>query len=132
MTHSINGRTINPIGLGCMSLSWAYGTPPADADGERLLHKALDLGYDHLDTARIYGLGHNETLIGRALKSRRGEFVLASKTGIIVDGERRRIEIVSPANKHNRSAVEDFSDTVPSEFRKRAVVSAWVLRSDAA
>ena len=86
------GREVNPVGLGCMTLSWAYGTPPTDADGERLLHRALDLGYDHLDTARIYGLGHNETLIGRALKSRRDEFVLASKTGIIVDGDKRRID----------------------------------------
>ena len=90
--RTLCGRQVNPVGLGCMTLSWAYGTPPADADGERLLHKALDLGYDHLDTARIYGLGHNETLIGRALKARRGEFVLASKTGIIVDGEKRRID----------------------------------------
>ena len=91
-TRTLCGRQVNPVGLGCMTLSWAYGTPPADADGERLLHRALDLGYDHLDTARIYGLGHNETLIGRALKTRRDEFVLASKTGIIVDGERRRID----------------------------------------
>ncbi len=73
---------VESVGLGCMSLSYAYGTPPSDADGERLLHRALDLGYDFLDTAALYGLGHNETLIGRALKARRGEFVLASKCGI--------------------------------------------------
>ena len=91
-TRTFCGRQVNPVGLGCMTLSWAYGTPPSDADGERLLHRALDLGYDHLDTARIYGVGHNETLIGRALKSRRREFVLASKTGIIVDGDKRRID----------------------------------------
>ena len=91
-TRTLCGRDVNPVGLGCMTLSWAYGTPPTDADGERLLHRALDLGYDHLDTARIYGVGHNETLIGRALKSRRDEFVLASKTGIIVDGDKRRID----------------------------------------
>ena len=70
------------VGLGCMSLSYAYGTPPSDAEGERLLHRALDLGYDFLDTAALYGVGHNETLIGRALKARRGEFALASKCGI--------------------------------------------------
>jgi len=73
---------VNPVGLGCMSLSYAYGTPPSDAEGEALLHRALDLGYDFLDTAALYGVGHNETLIGRALKSRRDEFVLASKCGI--------------------------------------------------
>jgi aryl-alcohol dehydrogenase-like predicted oxidoreductase len=73
---------VESVGLGCMSLSYAYSVPPSDADGERLLHRALDLGYDFLDTAALYGLGHNETLIGRALKARRSEFTLASKCGI--------------------------------------------------
>jgi aryl-alcohol dehydrogenase-like predicted oxidoreductase len=73
---------VESVGLGCMSLSYAYGNPPADAEGEALLHRALDLGYDFLDTAALYGVGHNETLIGRALKSRRDKFVLASKCGI--------------------------------------------------
>lgn len=90
--RSIAGRPVNPIGLGCMSLSWAYGTPPSDEDGARLLERALELGYDHLDTARIYGLGHNETLIGKALSANRDRFFLASKTGIIVDGDKRRID----------------------------------------
>ncbi len=92
MKRTINGHAVNPIGLGCMSLSWAYGVPPSPEDGARLLHRALDLGYNHLDTARIYGLGKNETLIGETLKGRRGEFFLASKTGIIVDGDKRRID----------------------------------------
>ncbi len=91
-TRTINRTPVNPVGLGCMSLSWAYGTPPSDADGARLLHRALDLGYNHFDTARIYGGGHNETLIGNTLKSRRKEFFLASKTGIFVDGDKRRID----------------------------------------
>ena len=73
---------VEGVGLGCMSLSYAYGAPPSEADGEALLHRALDIGYDFLDTAALYGIGHNETLIGRALKSRRDEFVLASKCGI--------------------------------------------------
>ena len=90
--RTINGRAVNPIGLGCMSLSWAYGTPPSPEDGAKLLHRALDLGYNHLDTARIYGEGKNETLIGEALKGRRKEFFLASKTGIIVEGKDRRID----------------------------------------
>jgi aryl-alcohol dehydrogenase-like predicted oxidoreductase len=91
-TRTINGHDVNPIGLGCMSLSWAYGTPPSPEDGANLLHRALDLGYNHLDTARIYGEGKNETLIGNALKDRRKEFFLASKTGIFVDGTTRRID----------------------------------------
>ena len=90
--RTIAGRAVNPVGLGCMSLSWAYGTPPSDEDGARLLERALELGYDHLDTARIYGLGHNETLIGKTLAAKRDRFFLASKTGIIVDGDKRRID----------------------------------------
>jgi aryl-alcohol dehydrogenase-like predicted oxidoreductase len=90
--RTINGRPVNPIGLGCMSLSWAYGTPPSDEEGGKLLNRAIDVGYNHLDTARIYGLGHNETLIGNALKGRRQHFFLASKTGIVVEGKARRID----------------------------------------
>lgn len=92
MKRILAGREVEAIGLGCMSLSWAYGTPPSNEDGARLLHRALDLGYTHLDTARIYGAGHNETLIGETLAGRRGEFFLASKTGIIIDGDKRRID----------------------------------------
>ena len=92
MKRNLGGRPVEAIGLGCMSLSWAYGTPPSPADGAKLLHRALDLGYDHLDTARIYGVGKNEALIGETLAGRRSEFFLASKTGIIVDGEKRRID----------------------------------------
>ena len=88
----INGRLTNPIGRGCMSLSWAYNTPPSPEEGARILNAALDKGYDHLDTARIYGLGKNEELIGATLKGRRNEFFLASKTGIFVDGKSRRID----------------------------------------
>lgn len=90
------GRKVDPIGLGCMNLSWAYGEPPARKDGIRLLNEALDLGYDHLDTANIYGFGSNEELLREAVMRRRSEFLLASKTGIIVDGPRRGIDC-SPA-----------------------------------
>lgn len=90
--RTIGGREANPIGLGCMSLAWAYGVPPGAEEAAELLNRSLDAGYDHLDTARIYGLGVSEQLIGDALHRRRGEFYLASKTGIIVDGDARRID----------------------------------------
>ena len=104
IAREINGRAVGPVGLGCMSLSWAYGRPPSPEDGAKLLNRALDLGYDHLDTARIYGEGKNEALIGEALRGRRDEFFLASKTGIFVDGKARRIDC-SPAMI--RAAIED-------------------------
>ena len=94
--RSLGGRMVNPVGLGCMSLSWAYGIPPSEEVAVQLLGRALDLGYDHLDTANIYGLGHNETLLGKAISGRRNEFFLATKMGIIVDGAKRGIDC-SPA-----------------------------------
>lgn len=77
------------IGLGCMPLSHAYGTPPDPRDAARLLNRALDLGYNHFDTAALYGFGANESLIGEAIGHRRSEFILASKCGMTgVDGKR--------------------------------------------
>ncbi|KPF90238.1 aldo/keto reductase [Novosphingobium sp. AAP83] len=90
--RAINGRLTNPVGLGCMSLSWAYGGRPSDEDGIRLLHHAIDIGYDHFDTARLYGLGHNETQVGIALKGRRDKVFLASKMGIFASGEKRGVD----------------------------------------
>ena len=95
-TRTIAGTELHPVGLGCMNLSWAYGTPPGEDEAIALLNRALDLGYNHLDTARIYGAGGNEALIGETLKGRRGEFFLASKCGITVDGPKRGVDC-SPA-----------------------------------
>lgn len=96
-SRTINDKAINAIGLGCMSLSWGYGALPPRDTAIALLNRALDLGYDHLDTANIYGLGHNETLIGEALKGRRQEFFLATKMGIVIEGDKRGIDC-SPAS----------------------------------
>ncbi len=90
--RELAGRMVHPIGLGCMNLSWAYGDPPPHVEKLRLLERALELGYDHLDTSNIYGLGRNEELIGEALIHQRSELLLASKTGIVVEGERRGID----------------------------------------
>lgn len=79
-----------------MNLSWAYGTPPDEAYATRLLNRALDLGCNHLDTANIYGGGKNEELLKRAVGHRRGEYFLASKCGIVVDGPKRGVDC-SPA-----------------------------------
>lgn len=91
--RAINGSLVNPIGLGCMSLSWAYGNRPSDEDGVHLLQHAVDIGYDHFDTARLYGMGHNETQVGIALKgARRDKVFLASKMGIFASGEKRGVD----------------------------------------
>ena len=75
-----------------MNVSWAYGAPPPREEAAKLLHRALDLGCDHLDTARIYGGGQNEALIGETLNDRRQEYFLASKCGITVDGPNRGVD----------------------------------------
>jgi aryl-alcohol dehydrogenase-like predicted oxidoreductase len=74
--------TVSAIGLGCMNLSHAYGTPPEPKAAAQLLRKALNLGYTLLDTAALYGFGANETLIGETLAHRRTDFMLATKCGM--------------------------------------------------
>lgn len=104
MMRRLCDRSVRPVGYGCMSLSWGYGAVPAEADAIALLHEALDLGYDHLDTANIYGLGHNEALIGKALKGRRKEYLLATKTGIVIEGANRGIDCSPDAIRRNIDA----------------------------
>jgi aryl-alcohol dehydrogenase-like predicted oxidoreductase len=72
--------TVSSIGLGCMSLSGVYGDAD-DATSEALIQHALDRGINHLDSADMYGWGHNEEVVGRAIRSRRDEVVLATKFG---------------------------------------------------
>jgi len=73
---------VPPIGLGCMNLSHAYGTPPPAEVAERLLLQALDAGVTLFDTAALYGFGANESLVGRVLKPHRQRIVLCSKGGM--------------------------------------------------
>jgi aryl-alcohol dehydrogenase-like predicted oxidoreductase len=75
-----NGPEVLPIGLGCMSLSGTYGASD-DKAGEELIRRAVELGVDHFDSSDMYGWGHNEELLGRALKGSRGKIVLATKFG---------------------------------------------------
>jgi aryl-alcohol dehydrogenase-like predicted oxidoreductase len=81
---------VSALGLGCMSLSHAYGTPPEAEAAATVLVKALDLGYTHFDTAALYGFGANEALIGRTLKQRRDQFVLATKGGMFRNAQGQR------------------------------------------
>ena len=89
-TRKLGPYDVSTIGLGCMSLSHAYGTPPDPADAAAVLRRALDLGYTMIDTAALYGFGANETLIGNALKDRRQEFVLATKGGMFRNAQGQR------------------------------------------
>lgn len=73
--------SVSAIGFGCMNVSAGYGTRLEDDVSSRLLNAVLDRGYSFLDTASLYGIGHNEALIGKYLASRRDEYILASKCG---------------------------------------------------
>jgi len=88
-TRHIGPLEVAEIGLGCMNLSHAYAAPPPAEEGKRLIHRALELGVTHFDTAALYGFGANETLVGAALEGHRHRVVLASKCGMTgVDGRR--------------------------------------------
>jgi aryl-alcohol dehydrogenase-like predicted oxidoreductase len=80
--RKVGSFEVSAIGLGCMGLSHGYGPPTQRTEAERVLKGALDAGYTFFDTAHVYGLGHNEILVGEVLGSRRDEFVLASKCGL--------------------------------------------------
>ncbi|HEU5144399.1 MAG TPA: aldo/keto reductase [Dermatophilaceae bacterium] len=88
----IGDLEVGPIGLGCMNLSHAYGTPPTAEEAERLLLEALDLGVVHFDTAALYGFGANEELVGRVLGPHRDRIVLASKCGMTGVGGKRVVD----------------------------------------
>ncbi len=75
-----SGIAVSPIGLGCMSMSGTYGRSE-DTQSIAVVHRALDLGVTFLDSSDMYGWGHNEELVGRALRGRRHGVVLATKFG---------------------------------------------------
>ena len=84
-TRTFQGTSVGAVGLGCMGMSWAYSASERDDTASvALIREALDLGVTFIDTAQVYGDGANEALVGRALRGRRDEAVLATKTGLVV------------------------------------------------
>jgi aryl-alcohol dehydrogenase-like predicted oxidoreductase len=76
-----HGPIVSALGLGCMGMSYAYG-PVHDAESTEVLRRAVEEGVTFFDTADIYGFGHNEQLVGRALAPVRDQVVIATKFGI--------------------------------------------------
>ncbi|MGH9418067.1 MAG: aldo/keto reductase [Terriglobales bacterium] len=76
-----SGPAVSALGLGCMGLSEFYTTLPSDEEAIAVIHRALDLGINFFDTADMYGVGMNEALLGRALRGRRDQAVVATKFG---------------------------------------------------
>ena len=101
MQHiSIGALDVSRIGLGTMAMSGYYLDPNStEAESIRTIHRALDLGVTHVDTAEIYGPYVNEELVGRAIKGRRDEIVLATKFGFVSHaGDGPGVLDSSPAN----------------------------------
>jgi aryl-alcohol dehydrogenase-like predicted oxidoreductase len=110
MKRNLGPFRVNPIGLGCMNLSHAYGVPPSQDQAERLLLAALDAGVDLFDTAALYGMGANERLVGPVLKPYRDRITLCSKggmAGVDVAGDGKLVRVIDGRPEAIRQNCED-------------------------
>jgi aryl-alcohol dehydrogenase-like predicted oxidoreductase len=108
-------REVGAVGLGCMGMSWAYtASERDDRESVALIREAVDLAVTFLDTSDVYGAGHNEELVGRALDGVRDQVVLGSKVGLVADPTTR----------------EMYRDGSPGHVREAVEASLRRLRTD--
>jgi len=111
-----NGLEVSALGLGCMGMSFAYGTAPATKEMVSLLHAAVERGVTFFDTAEVYGPYKNEDLLGEALSPIRDKVVIATKFGFVIDA----------ASTPGRRGL----DSRPDHIRAVAEASLKRLRTD--
>ncbi len=116
MKHTTLGALeVSRIGLGAMSMSGAYGAATDEAESIRTIHRALEMGVTFIDTAEAYGPFVNEEIVGRAVRGRRDEVVIATKFGFISHTGRPRGTLdSSPANV--RAAVEGSLQRLDTDY----------------
>src|SRR4051794_29561832 len=113
-TAALGTLEVGRIGLGCMGMSVAYtGAGTDDDEAIRTIHRALDLGATLIDTAEVYGPYTNEELVGRALKGRRDDVVLATKFGFVSHTGRGNLDS-SPENI--RVAIEGSLQRLDTDY----------------
>ena len=104
-TLGTQGLSVSCLGLGCMGMTWAYGTDRNEAESIATIHEAIALGVNFLDTAEVYGPYTNEVLVGKAVKGRRSEVVIATKFGFAFD-DAGQITGADSRPDHIRAVVE--------------------------
>ena len=100
-------RNLPTIGLGCMGLSEFYGPPTDRGTAIKLLHEAIELGVKHFDTAEMYGMGANESLLGEAFHDRRDKVFIATKFGPTRNPETGEFTGIDGSRDNCRRAVEE-------------------------